>query len=89
MADEYFCTLCKRELKGVLEIRWSDIDIHTYLVTAESLECNWRQCRGCKTIICKRCDDAQRNYCCEEGRKAAHERAALKASMPRRGTFSI
>lgn len=81
MADEVFCPMCKRELTGVLIVTESVVDKFVYTVQDETADCNWRQCQGCLSILCKACDDAQRYYCCEEGFILARERAtaALKA----------
>lgn len=75
MSNPFFCRECKRELTGAIEMMFSDVGKHTYLVTKETSDCNWRRCRGCKTVLCKQCDDDQRLYCCDEGRIVSRERA--------------
>lgn len=81
MADQFFCRECKRELIGVLVVEESVVDKYVYTVHHETTDCNWRRCRGCRDIVCKACDDAQRYYCCDEGFILSRERAsaALKA----------
>lgn len=86
MADEFFCPSCKRELTGALEVVTSDIPPHTFLVSVETNDCNWRLCNGCFRVRCKSCDDASRNYCCDEGYIAVHERAAALAASARSNT---
>ena len=83
MSNSFFCPQCKRELTGALEMTFSDVGQHTYLVTQDTSDCNWRRCRGCKTVLCKQCDDDQRLYC-DEGRIVARERAgaALAQTIP-------
>ena len=81
MNKPIFCQECKRELTGAVEIVSTEVGNYVYLVTKETADCNWRRCRGCKTILCKRCDDEQRFYCCDEGRIVARERAAAALSQ--------
>ncbi len=90
MADEVFCAECKRELIGALIVTDSVVDKYVYIVHHETPDCNWRQCRGCRAILCKACDDAQRTYCCEEGFILSRERAsaALKAE-PEKHAFRL
>jgi hypothetical protein len=82
MSNSFFCPECKRELTGALEMMFSDVGQHTYLVTQETSDCNWRRCRGCKAVLCKKCDDDQRLYCCDEGRIVARERAGGALAQP-------
>jgi hypothetical protein len=81
MGGEVFCCECKRELIGALIVADSVVDKYVYIVHHETPNCNWRQCRGCREVLCKACDDARRLYCCEEGFILSRERAsaALKA----------
>ena len=83
MADEFFCLSCKRELTGALQVVMSDIPPYTFLVKVETSDCNWRLCNGCFRVLCKPCDDASRNYCCDEGYLVVHERAAALAANTR------
>ena len=76
MADQFFCRECKRELIGVLVVEESVVDKYVYTVHHETTDCNWRRCRGCRDIVCKACDDAQRYYCCDEGFILSRERAS-------------
>ena len=76
MADEFFCRLCKTVLTGALELCESIVGKHAYMVFQDTSDCNWRRCKGCKNILCKKCDDAERLYCCDEGRIVSRERAA-------------
>jgi hypothetical protein len=75
MSETSFCPKCKRELTGALDLVFTDVGSYSYLVSRETTDCNWRQCRGCKMVLCKRCDDEQSRYCCSEGRIVARERA--------------
>ena len=76
MADEFFCRLCKTVLTGVLELSESIVGKHVYLIYQDTADCNWRRCKGCKNVLCKKCDDAEQMYCCDEGRIVSCERAA-------------
>ena len=80
MSNSIFCPECKRELTGAIDLTFSDVGEYTYLVEQETLDCNWRRCRGCKTVLCKKCDDEQRFFCCDEGRIVARERAGAALS---------
>lgn len=75
MSDPIVCPKCTRELTGAIEIVPRQVGNFVYLVTKETSDCNWRKCRGCKTALCKNCDDEQQLFCCEEGRIVARERA--------------
>ena len=76
MADEYFCRLCKTVLIGALELCESIVGNHVYLVYQDTSDCNWRRCKGCKNVLCKKCDDDELLFCCDEGRIVSRERAA-------------
>ena len=75
MINQIFCRQCKSELKGAIELVSTEVGNYVYLVTRETADCNWIRCRGCKTILCKKCDGEQPAYCCDEGRIVARERA--------------
>lgn len=75
MSNLFFCPQCKRDLIGAIEIMFTDVGNYSYLVTQETSDCNWRQCRGCKSVLCKVCDDAHSLFCCQEGRIVSRERA--------------
>lgn len=83
MADEVICRECKRELTGVLIVTDSVVDKYVYTVYEETTDCNWRLCRGCKSIVCKACDDSLRHYCCDEGFIVSRERAAAALKTDR------
>lgn len=91
MADEVFCRECKRELTGALMVTESVVDRYVYTVHEETRDCNWRRCEGCKTVLCKACDDSQRYYCCDEGFILARERAAaaLRADPEKHAMYPI
>src|SRR4029077_14924694 len=64
MADEFFCKGCKRELTGALELVESTVAERVYTVHKETPDCNWRQCRECKGVICKTCADTTSDHHC-------------------------
>lgn len=76
MSNPLFCPKCKKGLTGAIEMVSTTIGNFVYIVPRETNECNWRRCKGCKNVVCKKCDDQQRLYCCDEGRIVARERAA-------------
>lgn len=75
MSNPVFCPKCERELTGAIEMVSTTVGNFVYIVPRETGDCNWRKCRGCKNVVCKKCDDDQMEYCCEEGRIVARERA--------------
>lgn len=77
MSDNCQCQLCGRELKGAIELKSTDVDDFVYIVSCDTPDCNWSRCRGCKTILCKKCDRERPYYCCEEGRIVSRERAEI------------
>ena len=77
MDNPIFCPKCKRELTGAIELVSTTVGNFIYVVSQETADCNWRRCRGCRTVLCKICDDEQREYCCDEGRIVARERAGV------------
>jgi hypothetical protein len=83
MADEVFCTECKRELTGALEVIETIVGKHVSTVHRETADCNWRRCRGCGRIVCKACDYSQRYFCCGEGMIVTRERAAANLTFDR------
>ena len=80
MSNPFFCPQCKRELTGAIDLTFSDVGEYTYLVSRETSDCDWRRCRGCKAVLCKKCDDERMFFCCDEGRIVARERAGAALS---------
>lgn len=85
MSDNCLCQLCGRDLKGAIEMKFSDDNRFVYLISQETPDCNWSRCQGCKTILCKKCDNDRPYYCCEEGRIVSRERVQLALSKHRTG----
>ncbi len=76
MLKEESCRKCGKELTGAIESAFVTEGEFVHIVPRETSDCNWRRCKGCKNILCKKCDDAERLYCCDEGRIVSRERAA-------------
>lgn len=85
MFNPSFCPQCKKDLTGAIEKVSTTVGNFVYLVSRETADCNWRQCGGCKNVVCKSCDDEQPLYCCDEGRIVARERAATLAQPNSQG----
>ena len=69
------CRRCGCGLAGTVGRRFVTIGIYCFLVSSDSPDCNWRQCRGCGDILCKHCYAADNNFCCDEDRIVWRERA--------------
>jgi len=69
------CPACGCELLGSVDRVWVDVGIFSYPASRYSPDSNWRQCSGCKDILCKRCYEGQSTFCCNHDRIAWHERA--------------
>ena len=74
MSPIVYCRVCKEELTGVIERVLVREGIFVIVVSQETSDCNWRECEGCKSIICKRCYAVQPLYCCSVDRVIASER---------------
>jgi hypothetical protein len=83
MTDEVFCTRCKRELTGLLQVVTTVIDMRAFIIYRETPDCNWRLCRECGRIVCKACSDSRRYHCCEEA--VAPERTAVNLASAETG----
>src|SRR5258708_29347044 len=78
MAQTVICSICKKELEGVIEvIRRSPGRIRVALFR-ETSDCNWTQCKSCKTLICKECSAGSPHLCCE-GAHSGDTQEALTA----------
>jgi hypothetical protein len=69
-----FCRKCNQELTGAIERVLAREGNYVVIVSRETIDCNWRECRGCGTIICKRCYAVQPLYCCSVDKIIAAER---------------
>ena len=85
MTDEVFCTECKRELTGALQVVTTVMDKHVFTVYRETSDCNWRLCRGSGRIVCKACHDSSRYHCCEAGMIVTRERVAANLASTETG----
>lgn len=72
------CRACGKELTGAIETTLVPQGEFVEIVSRETGDCNWRLCKGCKNVLCKKCYSEQRDYCCEEGRIVDRERAQFE-----------
>ena len=79
MHTTVYCCVCKQELTGAVERTLAREGNFVVIISQETSDCNWIECKGCKNIICKRCYAVQPLYCCSVDRIIASERAADKA----------
>mgnify|MGYP003592883277 CR=1 FL=1 len=75
MAQTVVCPICEKELEGAIElIRKSPGRIAVDLFR-ETSDCNWTQCKSCKTLICQECFVGSRRFCCERAFGGNHQDA--------------
>ena len=65
MAQTVICCICKKELEGVIEVIRRSPGRIVVSLFRETSDCNWTQCKSCKTLICKECSVDSLGLCCE------------------------
>ncbi len=65
MAQTVICPICEKELEGVNELIRKSPGRIVVALFRETSDCNWTQCKSCKTLICKECSVGSPPLCCE------------------------
>ncbi len=55
MAQTVICPICKKELEGCDQVIRKSPGRIAVALFRETSDCNWTQCKSCKTILCKVC----------------------------------
>lgn len=75
MAQTVICSICKKELEGVIELIRKAPGSTSVVLFRETSDCNWTQCKSCKTLICKVCSVGSSRLCCERASGGNHQDA--------------
>jgi hypothetical protein len=73
MAQTVICSICRKELKDVIELIRKSPGRIVVSLFREILDCNWTQCKSCKTLICKECSAGSPGICCERDGENHHD----------------
>ena len=80
MAQTVICSICKKELEGVIEVTRKSPGRISVVLFRETSDCNWTQCKSCKTLICKECSVRSPGLCCERTIGINHQNAPQESS---------
>ncbi len=81
MAQTVICPICKKELEGVIEVIRKSPGRIAVALFRETSDCNWTQCKSCKTILCKVCSVGTSGLCCERASGGNHQDALQEKSV--------
>lgn len=80
MKQTVICPICEKELEGVIRLTRKSPGRIAVAVLKENVDCNWTQCKSCKTLICKECSVDPSPLCCDRASGGNHQDAEQEKS---------
>ncbi|MBK8464941.1 MAG: hypothetical protein IPL32_03845 [Chloracidobacterium sp.] len=80
MKQTVICPICEKELEDVITLTRKSPGRIAVAIFRETSDCNWTQCKSCKTLICKECSVGSPPLCCDRAVGGNHQDALQEKS---------